>query len=215
MQIYFCFQVSKCWSCSMAPLCWCTFLYTFPLGKKKSQNAFAGPGTNLAGPFFPFPLLKCPRRRPAAFSRFSWGVASCDFNSSFASSKDRGLLLFPSSESQIHTHTCSSVKLKCFSLIRKEVRISNFWNFHLVLSYVWAQPPQVELSPWLLLLLTDRLTAWTGIIIFFLCRLFSAGHFLIQLTPELHCQLWEVVEFLEQGQAGHGAAPFRVSPALN
>lgn len=92
-------------------------------------------------------------------------MALCDLSSSFASSKDRRLLVFLSSKSQ--THTCSSIK--CFPLVRKAVGISNFWNLHVVLPCVWAQtePPQVEVSPELLLLLTDGLAAWTGIIFFF------------------------------------------------
>lgn len=96
MKVYF---ASNCLNAEAAP--WAPF----PLGKKGTQqNASAGPGTSLATPLLSLPSVKISQERPAAFSRFSWDAASCDLKSSFASSRDRGLLLFLSSKSRTHTH---------------------------------------------------------------------------------------------------------------
>lgn len=75
--------------------------------------------------------------------------------------------------------------------------ISNPWNLGLVLPCVplrWRCPHGSCCS------LREQESFY-----FFFLDYFQQVILLIQLTPQLQCQLWEGLE-LEQGQAGHGAA---------
>lgn len=78
---------------------------------------FAGPGTSLSDAFFHLLLLKSARRRPAAFTTFSWDTALCDLklflflwyfllaDRSFANSNDRVFVVVVSMFKILNKHT--------------------------------------------------------------------------------------------------------------
>lgn len=165
MQVYFCFQLCKCRSCSVGPSVLVHLSQRLSPRKCKGNMAkcirwaWKKPGWS----FLSLPSVKICQEKASCLWQIFMGCGFMWFKQQFASGRTGDCWCFWVQNPK-HTHS----SIKCFSLSRKAVGISNLWNLHLILPYVWAQtePPQVEVSPGLRPLLTDGLAMRTGIIFF-------------------------------------------------